>query len=1244
MKGALLAIIVIVTSFFAASYAAPCCGNGRCETPLESCRSCPSDCGICPACSTCGNGVCDASAGENTCNCPLDCGPCCIDGICREDRNETALNCPADCGVILRIKVVDAATNLPLNLVNVRCTSVVIALPLKQSGTDGRVKYAPIAGGQWVCTGELFGYLPGSLTVNLFPKTFPQEYIMPLKKNPSCIQGTVYDAVTLEPLDESTVFCANKDSQYKTDTRITGVMGGFYYEPVDPACYRCYAARAQYYPGSNDGCVTPGAMVTIDIYLQPLPGALLGTVYNTVDNSRIPGANISCTLFNNQPLNPVAFTGPNVPGYYYNDVPAGKITCTASKADFTSQTKNGRILRSQNTTIDFFLTPLPGVLIVTTIEAGSSPVILVGGANLVCTALDATAYKGVTDLVNANISFSGVVPSTYTCVGAAPALGYGTGTTSNITVPSNRVVRAIVPLPPLPGNIIVYVYDNRTGLALPNGPVTLTPSFSVITDATAQYLFTGLAYGNYTAGASYTGYNSNTGSASLPKGQTVTIRIPLVPLPAGLIVNIIATDTLALIPGAALSLTGTENYFSFSTLASGSGTFTLNSVGLFSGIGSASGYESNTNGTIVVRNATVTMNIYLIPLPNIVIVNVRDITNNQLILSVTPSVTLTQYGARDGNPVTYTNVAAGSGYVASATAEGYFPNSTNVVPNPQRNLTIIVNVYLSPRPCVLNVTVLANGTFVPLSAATVFLIGTNQSIITGAEGFVTFTLATYNPPSSVLATKASFIPAGSNPAGGAFQCSRGRTVQVIIYLQQVIQIRIQAIVAQSLDPIANAQILFNDVAVPLLNDEQFVHTWTVFSLPAFFKVSASAAGFLPSGPFDYVFRANTTFQNISLDSIAFTLFFLPYEIVGNGSNTWPVTPNSPEGYVDPNDPIFSAATTIKSSTSGANALRIRVGGTDCRLVNGVCSPSTTVGRIAGNDVTSGSIFWFAPQVGRNIYQNANDEAANPFPFRDFPAVYSGSNSVSSATYIGDILGSSYSSISPSSLSTFDIQWAPTAYAVNPDVRRVPNYTPATAVRVRVPEYAETSFRSILFYVPCRLSQIYLLIYVLPFNTPTQAAATFVGNTPAANAQLRVGTTTLASSVTGFSGGERLVHQFPLTVGSTISSLRITVPQPPYDGTLSCWVDDLDPSQLKNAAGGACEVPPTLLGNFPSSTYFNDHYLNNGAPVAPSGQVIRKANGNNYVSFSFGYVPFSGKKRRANDGLVDPEFIDLEWNL
>ncbi len=71
------------------------CGNGVCgagETPEDCLEDCPLD-------AVCGDGICDADAGENSTLCAEDCGDMeCGDGICMV--GETAMTCPKDCSVL----------------------------------------------------------------------------------------------------------------------------------------------------------------------------------------------------------------------------------------------------------------------------------------------------------------------------------------------------------------------------------------------------------------------------------------------------------------------------------------------------------------------------------------------------------------------------------------------------------------------------------------------------------------------------------------------------------------------------------------------------------------------------------------------------------------------------------------------------------------------------------------------------------------------------------------------------------------------------------------------------------------------------------------------------------------------------------------------------------------------------------------------------------------------------------------
>jgi len=75
------------------------CGDGLCDTPVESCETCVADCGACEE-EPCGDGTCDGTQGETCDICAADCGSCpeCGDGICEEPVEDCEL-CAEDCGV-----------------------------------------------------------------------------------------------------------------------------------------------------------------------------------------------------------------------------------------------------------------------------------------------------------------------------------------------------------------------------------------------------------------------------------------------------------------------------------------------------------------------------------------------------------------------------------------------------------------------------------------------------------------------------------------------------------------------------------------------------------------------------------------------------------------------------------------------------------------------------------------------------------------------------------------------------------------------------------------------------------------------------------------------------------------------------------------------------------------------------------------------------------------------------------------
>lgn len=73
--------------------AAPSCGDGSCD-PDENCATCEADCNVCP--DVCGDGQCTPS--ESCGSCEADCGVCCGNGTCDAGAGEDWQACWRDCG------------------------------------------------------------------------------------------------------------------------------------------------------------------------------------------------------------------------------------------------------------------------------------------------------------------------------------------------------------------------------------------------------------------------------------------------------------------------------------------------------------------------------------------------------------------------------------------------------------------------------------------------------------------------------------------------------------------------------------------------------------------------------------------------------------------------------------------------------------------------------------------------------------------------------------------------------------------------------------------------------------------------------------------------------------------------------------------------------------------------------------------------------------------------------------------
>ena len=215
-------------------------------------------------------------------------------------------------------------------------------------------------------------------------------------------------------------------------------------------------------------------------------------------------------------------------------------------------------------------------------------------------------------------TLSNLVPNTYSVV--ANFSGYSAAG-RNIEVGPGMTASGKLFLGTGSGQVQGMV-TNNSGAAISGATVHLSGSAStsafdetVTTDATGKYYSGSIPGGTYQLGASATGFNPSTATASVANGGIVTRNFALTGSPPGttggtITGQVVKDDTTTPLAGAVVTYSGGN------ATANGSGVYTLSNVPAGSSISvtaSASGYTSASKSVAVTSGSTSTTNFALLP-------------------------------------------------------------------------------------------------------------------------------------------------------------------------------------------------------------------------------------------------------------------------------------------------------------------------------------------------------------------------------------------------------------------------------------------------------------------------------------------------------------------------------------------------------------------------------------------------------------------------------------------------------
>jgi len=666
--------------------------------------------------------------------------------------------------------------------------------------------------------------------------------------------------------------------------------------------------------------------------------------------------------------------------------------------------------------------------------------------------------------------------------------------------------------------------------------VSLNANSTRTTGADGRAIWFPIAVGTYSVVANAAGYSTNTtNTPPIGTNQTVDVALCLNPLPCTLnVLNVLASNSAPL-DGVSVNLGSALLGTKVTTGGNGLVSWSIPAgAGVTVAFGSITGYFPEQQSFTCSLGGTANITLRYRPVPNIIRVFVRDIRDDSPITTAFVSLTVTNFSTQAVDSPTartiFTPVAAGT-YTAFASAAGYFGNNTVAGPV-TLNQTLDVYIYLREIPCTLVVQVLSNNTRLPIPQPDISLSTTpNRATVGDVNGRASFNFTTgdLNGVTTVFASKVGGSPTYS-PGSQTFECPRGTIQNVTILLPEVLVITLAAVdasataAAKPLLPFAN--IFWNDVEVtirPSLNSP--FRLKYVDSLPVTATIKGAAGGFNNKTSDPITFTLTNREFNISLAPQQFTVYFIPAELLSNGSVSRVTRDGSiPNNFLTQN-PVpagESVAYTLKSLTAGGSASQ-------------VSDPPTSQSFVANVQVTF-----------------TNTSIPSFFAF--------------AAVFTDQV---------PTNLS------ANSAFFVQAkDLDTLKYNTPGNVseLLVPIPDFAATTERTIVFELPYKLNAAYFNIRVSPLTVGLATRNFGATDFCFARVTLRRAVRYTNYDAVDVGSRTRAIFESSITFGDAVTAIEIGFPVESYNTTLSNWAD-AEASSFPNLRPYATGTAPASLSAF-----------------------------------------------------------------
>ncbi|MEH7024219.1 carboxypeptidase-like regulatory domain-containing protein, partial [Priestia megaterium] len=353
-----------------------------------------------------------------------------------------------------------------------------------------------------------------------------------MTSNPASLSGIVTDAQTGSPIAGALVQVFVVGTTIPVKSTLTDGTGQYLISGLNEGEYRVVISADNYGTQPFRVVLTPGEQEILNAALTPNPATIQGTVTDAQTGTPISGAGVVTVIAGSGII--IASTQTDLNGnYIITGLSPGSYDVVFSANNFASQTSTVHLTPNEIEIVNAALTPDPATVSGRVVNVETS--IPIANALIQAFTTEGTFVTSTLTDVDGQYTLTGLPEGTFTI--SASVTDFATQIQTVTLTPGETEIVNFA-LTPNPASLSGIVTDAQTGSPIAGALVqvfvvgTTIPVKSTLTDATGQYLISGLEEGEYRVVISADNYGTQPFRVVLTPGEQEILNAALTPNPA----------------------------------------------------------------------------------------------------------------------------------------------------------------------------------------------------------------------------------------------------------------------------------------------------------------------------------------------------------------------------------------------------------------------------------------------------------------------------------------------------------------------------------------------------------------------------------------------------------------------------------------------------------------------------------------------------------------------------------------